>query len=719
MADERESKRRKVRKGTQSCWECKRRKVRCIFATTSDTTCENCMRRRTTCTSQEYPDHPMASNVSNHVDDRLGRVEQLIEHLVNRADTSHSANTTAKPTVGDKRSPFEQSAPAERAHNGYVGNITPAPSEVEAYAASFTGSSPIVSVPSIKSKSAPGNYEELNRGLIAAWPSQHDVEAICKLPVGLSAHLHSGICTPHSSSVPSPQDLLQLPPPDSHPVLIARKLLVLGTFLQGVPSSSLQLAYRDLMFNVIETAIRLVTTNDELITSVEGIECIMIEANYHNYAGHLHRAWMAVRRAITIAQMMALHRGLNSPSLKILDPETRATFDPDHVRFRLVNMDYYLSLMLGLPLTSLKAPEIPSDCRPLDRMQRTHCMVAKRILQRDGNSVKEFHEIDTLLQKAAAEMPAQWWLIPRLSDGPDVNQETMRLMDQFTQYHLLTRLHLPYMLQSSPEHSKMTVVNASREILLRFIAFRTYNPAQYYCRGTDFLAFIATTALCLAHIDSRSSHEGAPNLNSITSLTHSRSSDRGIMECTLEIIEDMDADAIALKIARILRPLLAIEGNAAGGTSYSIVPSKSHAEGLECHGKSTDGGKTVHVYIPHFGTILFERGATSNPLDQGLPATSGASTLTSDHNRELMSVPSHHMDEQSEPHNVQTFGELEHSNPMCSVSNLGVNSQVGELPFAGIEDDWDLQGIDVALFDSLFSGTTVDEPLWAQWPSNG
>jgi hypothetical protein len=42
----------KVRKGTHSCRECKRRKVRCIFASPSDAVCTMCKRRGSRCTSQ-------------------------------------------------------------------------------------------------------------------------------------------------------------------------------------------------------------------------------------------------------------------------------------------------------------------------------------------------------------------------------------------------------------------------------------------------------------------------------------------------------------------------------------------------------------------------------------------------------------------------------------------------------------------------------------------
>ena len=570
--------------------------------------------------------------------------------------------------------------------------------------------------------------------------------------------------------------MLQLPPPGSHPVLIARKLLVLGTFLQGVVPSAIQgladqgVSYREIMSQVVDTAIRLVTTNEDLISSVEGIECIMIEAMYQNYAGNLHRAWMAVRRATTVAEMMALHRGLNSPSLKILQPEMRAAFNPDQVCFRLVQMDRYLSLMLGLPRTPLKArfatPKALEGCQPIDRMQRIHCAMSDRILQRNESDFSETYDIDTLLQKAAAEMPPQWWLIPNLSasnsDGTEVAHETMRLMDQFTHYHLLIRLHLPYMLRSSSDrmcdHSKITAVTASREILARFIAFRTSNPAQFYCRGTDFLAFIATTVLCLAHINShcqrQRSAQNSDCSNAFNFLSHSRPSDRGMMERTIEIVESMaraGTDAIASKIARILRPLLVIEADAASGTSYSTDSFKGDDGELDCHGKLSNDGKGLNVHIPYIGTINFERHTLSKSIPAA-PTTSQLDPLTAivadtlfpyqlgESNQLPPSEPdcplAYQSSNQSDNHDTQNvqlqFDQLASPQQPMSKVIFGVSSgdnnniQEGQLPVsvgvAGVEEDWDLQGVDVALFDSLFRGTRGSddgqEETWTQWASS-
>ena len=564
--------------------------------------------------------------------------------------------------------------------------------------------------------------------------------------------------------LPSPQEMLQLPPSGSHPVLIARKLLVLGTFLQAVLPPSTHdpadrgLPYRDVMSRVVETAIRLVTTNEDLICSVEGVECVMIEAMYQNYAGNPHRAWLAVHRAASIAQMMALHRGLHSPSLKILTPETRAAFDSDQICFRLVEMDSYLSLMLGLPRTSLEArfatPKALEGCQPVDRLPRIHCAMADRILRRNENNLSETQEIDMVLQKAADDLPAQWWLMPDVSvsssDGIKISHDTMRLMYQFSHYHLLTRLHLPYMLRSSTDHrydhSKITAVNVSRETLARFVAFRTSNPAHFYCRGADFLAFVATTVLCLAYIDShRQRHDAAqgPSTGTVFNfLAHSRPSDRGMMERTLEIIESMtrtENDTIATKIVRTLRPLLAIETNAASGIRINTNSSKDDEGGeLEYHGKLTNDGKGLHVFIPYFGTINFERRAISKsfsavppPHEQdfataSVPDMSPFNNEPSERDQEARSahdyLPSYQTGSQSDDHNVPTmqFRSI-HSLPQDNGFS-GFSGKAAQ-DLASFEDDWDMSGVDVALFDSLFRGTGITNGVegesWEQWMNNG
>ena len=593
-----------------------------------------------------------------------------------------------------------------------------------------------------------GRYADITRELLAAWPSKHDLELITSIPAGLSTYLDSGLCIAHSTfaaeNLPSPSEILQLPPSGSHPVLIARKLLILGRFLQGILPSSipdlegLSRPYHEIMNTVIDKVVSLVTTNDELTGSIEGIECIMIECMYHNYAGNLHKAWLTAHRAIAAAQLMGLHRGFNSPSLKILEQKTRAILNPDHVCFRLVNFDRYLSLMLGLPQSSLEtncaSPTALEGCSSVDRMERIHCAVAGCILQRkdtDLNSPIHLHNIDRLLQRAATELPPRWWLtpsfIPGNTDNKEVYEDMTRLNSQFAHYHLLLRLHLPYMLRSSVDrmhsHSKSTAVSASREILSRYIVFRTANPAHYYCRGTDFLAFIATTVMCLAYINYHS--QGYPPFQSqdcdgsFNFLRHSHLTDRGIMERTLDILNNATQgshDAISARVSRMIHHLLAIEANATNGTMYSTSQSGGDEPGIECSGQVTNDGKALQVHIPYFGTINFQRGAISKSV---LPAPMESTTYNQPSRANVQT--SQHMPKANLDTSPLHFGNFNQTDATPTSNDATSYSGEYDMPLQLSDPlyNWGPQEIDVALFDSLFRGTEMvgfsEEDTWAQW----
>lgn len=93
---------RKVRKGTQSCWECKRRKTKCHFiVSTNNATCDGCKRRGTRCVSQEFPENP-ASN-REQLGDRIGRVEELLNQLAQNKGASVGDARSKSTTYADGR----------------------------------------------------------------------------------------------------------------------------------------------------------------------------------------------------------------------------------------------------------------------------------------------------------------------------------------------------------------------------------------------------------------------------------------------------------------------------------------------------------------------------------------------------------------------------------------------------------------------------------------
>ncbi|EMR68389.1 putative zn 2cys6 transcription factor protein [Eutypa lata UCREL1] len=183
-------------------------------------------------------------------------------------------------------------------------------------------------------------------------------------------------------------------------------------------------------------ASRLVTRNDELVCSLEGVECIMIESLYHHNAGNLHRAWLAARRAMAIAQIIGLYRRAKWSSLKVLDPEARARISPGSLWFRVVHADRYFSLMLGLPQgsseNSFATPKALESCDPFERLERMAAVVAGRILQIRDTKLRDFdttYKIDELLLEASESMPTEWWPTPDLaSDENTAVRKAIRIM---------------------------------------------------------------------------------------------------------------------------------------------------------------------------------------------------------------------------------------------------------------------------------------------------
>lgn len=560
--------------------------------------------------------------------------------------------------------------------------------------------------------------------------------------------------------LPSLKDILHLPPSGSHPVLIARKLLILATLLQGVPLQppnslhGLSIAHREIMLQAADTAIREVSSNDELVASVEGVECIMIEGMYHNNAGNLRRAWLAMRRAMTTAQMLRLHCNPEWSSVRTLELETRSRLSLPHLWYRLVQSDRYLSLMLGLPSGSLEddfaAPEAIELCTPIERMERLQSVAGGRILQRgkvDLHDIAAMHELDQLLQDAAALMPAQWWLIPDLgqpNQGMDKLRETIRMMNQFAHYIILLQLHLPYMLSSSLdgrfEYSKITAVTASRELLSRFVSFRCHSPCTAYCRGIDFLAFIASTALCLAHIDaSRQQHSGRLDGahchwgGAISSLSHQRLSDRGMMERALECLEVTAAagpDILASKIAGILQHLLTIEGDAANGSRYhatAVVDTPRGEPG--CDGHLQDGGTSLQISIPYFGTIEIQRSVVSSSMPSDLALLQLQEQQENGHDKVLppgppgykIGVESSNSDWQPVPYDrgdqagVGGTARINSDKPIASNTSNSHDMQLLVPGLAVDVEDWELQGVDTTLFNTLLQGIGLDVTDYNSW----
>jgi hypothetical protein len=508
-------------------------------------------------------------------------------------------------------------------------------------------------------------------------------------------------------------EMLQLPPPNSHPALIAHKLLCLASLLQGALSVSHLLDshrghFSGLMSRAFDRTVRLVTTNDELTVSIEGLQCILVETMILNNTGNLHRAWMAIQRACTVAHMLGLHRGPKATSLKFLEERTKATFDLDEICFVIISMDRYLSITLGLPRSSFDSraltPEALACCRPLERMARRHCIIADRIMKvREGElsiQMTDVQEIEQMLQNAAAEMPPQWWLIPDFelnhADKSDAFLAIGRVNHQFAHHILSLKPHLPFLLRSPLEtvydHSKLMAANISRDVLHLFVAFRKWNAGLYYCRSVDYFIFVAITTLCVAHIAARSSSKtlGSNGNNAVErSLAQNHLRDRGLMERSHQVFQNMKDDSIAMKLSHIMQHLLEVEAEATKGVEYSTTGTASEIAADGSDGNYIDGKNAYQLRMPFFGVINLQRKPVSMPVD--------------------CSIQSGPLQLDGSSHTLGGDGNdawaHQHSWPSAEENTL--------LPSNFLDtDDWTLQNINDSLFDSLFGGINDQNAMY-------
>ncbi|CAI7632557.1 unnamed protein product [Penicillium bialowiezense] len=570
-------KRRKVRKGTSSCWDCKNRKKRCEFESDSKSGCVSCRRRGIPCISQASAhtaddEHNGYEGVSQHID----RVEDLVRQLVHqrgaRSQERNHRQVVSRPVFFNaSRHSTLKSISHERMSRsssltGYLNSVLPAPH-------------------------------------IAAiiFNSNKQYNAPLQILQGLRLDEESA----ERQGMPK-SDIF----PTMHPVSFARRLIKLALCLQELDEKGSEQLCSDLGESTLSIARRWfqvatghVMTQDYLVSSLDGLETLLLQSRYHISLGELEHAWQIYKRAFHIAYLV--------------DIPTQA-----QVRGQPVATTHDTAL-----------PQSPTH-HPAQELERVHVTIAKRIIARNIQiqnthhaeareasqwSYRETKSLDLQLKKAARAMPTAWWKPPVFAAkelDQEVIEKTAKLLVQTHQYYLLVVLHQPYIIGNpsrdqwkyglSPieyTYSTTAVVAASREVLTRYLVLRHFHRSSSY-RGFDEKAFTASLALLFAHLNGHS-------LGSSNVLEHQRPHDLGILEdviCCMEKVSSLNRDLQGCARAEILKQLAKIEVNAADGCDYEVYSAGTLAQinGTEPVGIKSD----LEVSLPYLGHIHVARQIT-------------------------------------------------------------------------------------------------------------
>ncbi|KAJ6038562.1 hypothetical protein N7499_004341 [Penicillium canescens] len=715
-SDEPAAKRRKVRKGTHSCWECRQRKVKCTFSSLDDAICITCHRRGAKCISQVILDGPETAKSDT------GDAEQ--DAAINLRLVSESGvRSQPDATVGcSSPTPFARhKTPASSVH-GKQKNVSNRLQTEESPSQLATPQLPPTPVSSHASISEASAYPSITQALRSSLPPRKDIEILLANLSSMSIFCYQSsfkLCSSWPSELAKEQmPVANLLYSESHPVLLARQMLLFAVGLQHLSPTKaipgLTKHHRAIMEQLADSAIKLVNTNDVLLGTLEGLENLILEGFYHIDGGNIRRSWITMRRAVMTAQLLGLHRP-GHYRFKIANQQN--DLDPAVMWACVVSTEQFLCLLLGLPTSTSGAnftiPRATSACVESGNLPVLIPDVVRKIIERNQihapqEALEMTQEIDQELLRVTEQWPPTFWRPLQLAglevDSADAFWETRRVWDHIFYYSLVNQLHLPYMLNprhtSQRVYSRIACASASREILIRQIAIRTFNPVTAGCRMGDFVALIAGMTLMLAHILSHC-NKGTGNL-----LIHQRVGDRATVERALECMESMSElheDVLTAKCAALLKNLLDIEAG----------PAERHLDDGE-----GDVQNVLIVKVPYVGAIRIARdGISIAPFDTeqeqvphegvtigGFGSIHVRTPRLSDHHADVATS-----DAAASRATAEALGPSsarQHGGRVAQATSGDVFS-LPEDPFpdasAGMEE-WLFQGLDTAFFDVLMSG---------------
>lgn len=444
------------------------------------------------------------------------------------------------------------------------------------------------------------------------------------------------------------------------PTGLAKTLLYLAICIQQLPSdfdiSRLEMTSRIDLYEskIISTIQPLVTSDDEVVSTLEGLECLVLQGVYHTNSGNPRRAWLSFRRAINIAQLMGLHK-----SNDVVMTGSKRLW------YHIERADRYIALLLGLPQGSASVPFRPeenfqnpamdTDMLFSRKLVEIADLVMKRNESEDITTYATTQSIDDMLERLAKEMPESWWAIPGViapSRTAEAALQVDHLFIQIWYFQLQGLIHLPFMLRSSKDrkydYSRYICLKSSRALIYRYLALR-YRERTFCCKIIDFAPLTATITIFLGLLDPPTGEETRES-------KQQRESDRTLVHTLLQ----------------------SMEGLTSGGSSQDVAISKSvHVIKALLEVESSNcATNNLRVTVPYFGTINIVR-----TLKNGNPSTA---------------VVQH---QESLPNQSRVPQDLTGSTPMVQFTS----SQFAPLPAEQSLQDWDLPEADTLFFDSLLN----------------
>ncbi|KAL9038675.1 MAG: hypothetical protein Q9214_005186 [Letrouitia sp. 1 TL-2023] len=541
-----ENPRKRMRKGTHSCLECRRRKIRCIYEP-NVSVCNRCLSKKLACTGQVYGDaKALGVDKRKSMKERTGELESMIGQILQKLENNGSGNIANAGLQSSEMTAAEalRCLRTELLPTTTLGAdvLQQPPSTLQSLNLDSSPESnrglhhfPLLSLfdNAVVSSKASDDHDEngvistdKNRRVLSALraliPNASDLGYILQSSQQ-SWRMWQGTqpgCSEIKLEHLSDKQLQDIKGEVYQALLsddvglVAKTLAVLAVSIQQLPRefdfSRLSLpespeALQDHYVTSVET---LLSSDDGLASTVNGLQCMIILTKFYVNVGKPRKSWLITRRAICIAQMLGFHRQMNSSFSK-----DRANQRPDYIWVQLFQMERYLCLFLGYP-TAVQDTHFDEDivndrdCDGLigERFVLKMSVIVGQIIERNQNpkdmTIATTLKIDQDVEDLRKEMaPKSWWESDATPNMPFEEVYDLVLTKLF--YHNIRMyIHLPFMLKSATdrryEFSRIAALESSREIMEHYMILRNPSrPLLAVCNVIDFQAFTASMILVI------------------------------------------------------------------------------------------------------------------------------------------------------------------------------------------------------------------------------
>lgn len=520
---------RQIRKGTHSCLECRRRKIKCVF-TLGRTDCNRCLSRGYSCTKQTISLGAIAAEDDTALlHYRIAQLENVVDQIrVNQ--TPISSFTPDQYHVKDHiamDSPGKAVYPSPPASTNLQDDLDDfsgavAPMHDAPILALFSSSTPAILHPVnlagdecrvtdlLKSASTRG-IDASSKRLRGLYPSLQDLQTLMtnsRYPKESWKNIFPGILPAHpepllACHVETLASKITSALYNDHACFATRTYIGIALTIRHLPTAfdwsrtQLDLPPADLRSKLILSAEASLVSPSCRDGCHDKLESRLMLARYYIETAKPFKAWQIIRQAVSQAYVLGLHKPATSISRLLA------------VWADVWQTERHLSLLLGLPSSVLDVHvrQVSQGIQSEGQMRLAWALgeISGCIIDRNtcpGEVVyDQTLDIDRKLQAVRDMMPAKWWTTstPVTMRPSDVQQANAL---KFRFQVLLKLLHLPHFVQGMEdenyEHSRRRALSASRSIARLYQTMRhMVQPAVPISDLMDYEVFTAALILLI------------------------------------------------------------------------------------------------------------------------------------------------------------------------------------------------------------------------------